>query len=83
MKLQTKIPQLGLDVERIMRIADGTKCLVTYDSDVRSAGFIADEEQIVFLTRSDGYIRLSQKDAEKLVTELSYILEDTERRTRN
>ena len=83
MKLQTKIPQLGLDVETIMRIAEGTKVLVTYDSDVRSAAYIADEDQIVFLTRRNGYIRLKMKDAEKVVKELSYIIEDAERRKRD
>ena len=83
MKLLTKIPPLGLDVETIMRVAEGQKALVTYDSDVKSAACIADENQVVFLTRWNGYIRLTLQDAEKVVKELLYIIEDAERRKRD
>lgn len=83
MKLLTKIPELALNHEQILRTAEGYKCLVTYDSDIHCSGYIADEDKIVFLTRRNGYVRLTHDDARELIEELSYILGDIERRTRD
>ena len=83
MKLMTKIPELALDQESILRTAEGYRCLVTYDSDIKCAGYIVDEDKIVFLTRRNGYIRLKPIEALKLIEELSYIIGDIERRSRN
>ena len=81
-KLMTKLPEIALDHECILRTAEGYRCLVTYDSDIKCSGYIADEDQIVFLTRRNGYIRLTLKEAALLIDELEYILEDIERRNR-
>lgn len=83
MKLLTKLPRMVIDTECILRKAEGIKELVTYDSDIYTAGYITDGIDIIVITRRGGYLRLNEEDIDSLILELAYILEDIKRRKRN
>ena len=83
MRPLTRLPRLCIDTEILLRKAEGMKDLVTYDSDIKSAGYITDGTDIVIATRRGGYLRLSERDIDSMILELAYIREDMERRKRN
>ena len=83
MELLTKLPRMVIDTECILRKAEGMKDLVTFDSDIKTAGYVTDGVDIVVITRRGGYLRLDEEDIDSLIIELAYIREDMERRKRN
>ena len=83
MKLLTRLPRLAIDTETILRKAEGMKDLVTFDSDIKTAGYVTDGIDVIVITRRGGYLMLDEKDIDSLILELAYIREDMERRKRN
>ena len=83
MKLLARLPRLAIDTETILRKAEGMKDLVTFDSDIKTAGYVTDGIDVIVITRRGGYLMLDEKDIDSLILELAYIREDMERRKRN
>ena len=77
-----RIPRISLALERIMTTAETYNDLVTYDSDIRGAGYVADDEEVLVITTRHGYLRLRQEEVPKLASEILYIAEEIERRRR-
>lgn len=78
-----KLPKLRIDIGRLMSHADLKKDLVTYDSDIRGAAYIADDRDILIVSSTRGYYRLRQSDVDKLIEELTWIRNEQERRSRD
>lgn len=83
MELLTRLPRLVIDTECILRKAEGMKDLVTFASDIKTAGYVTDGIDVIVITRRGGYLRLDEEDIDSLIIELAYIREDMERRKRN
>ena len=77
-----QIPKISLPVERLLTQAETYQDLVTYSSEIKGAGYIADGEGVLLITTRRGYLRLQEEDIEKLATELQYIAEEIRRRRR-
>ena len=78
-----KLPKLKIDKEEVMRLAEGIKGMYTYPSDIRGTGFITDNCRIVVVTTRKGYLVIDEEDVHTFMDELSYIVEENERRRRD
>lgn len=69
-----------LNVEAIARRAEAIPGVMVYASYLPSAYLIRHDEEVLIITRRNGYLRLDAEDIPSLIEELANTLEDTRRR---
>lgn len=74
-----KIPRLKINLSAVMNSADAQRDLLTYDSKIYGAGYATDKKEILIITGTRGYLRITNEEAEKLINELKYIIENNDR----
>lgn len=77
------LPRLRIDTAQVLQRAEAQRDLVTYPSAIRGVGYITDGTEVMAITSSGGYLRISAEKLIDLIEELQYINEDTERRKRD
>lgn len=80
MKVCTKIPKIKLDTEVIANRAEAIPDAMVYASDLPSAYLIRHDEEVLIVTRRNGYLMLDAEDISSLIEELANTLEDIRRR---
>lgn len=78
-----KIPRLRLDNESIMRNVDGCRDLVGYPSTLSGIDYATDGRDLLILSTRGGYLRMNAHLLKKFITELIWLEEDIERRSRD
>ena len=73
-----KIPKIKLNREQIARSAEALGAVV-YASSLPGAYLIRDDEEVIIITHSNGYLRLRKANIEDLIEELANIQEDMNR----
>lgn len=74
------LPNLKIDLQALLLFADSREHLVTYSSDIRGTGYIADEKGVVIASCTRGYYLIDEKDIDDLIEELSWIKSEINRR---
>lgn len=74
------IPKIHIDTEAIASRAEAIPGAMVYASDLPSAYLIRHDEEVLIITRRNGYLRLDAEDIPSLIEELANTLEDTRRR---
>ena len=77
------LPRIRLNVTEIMKRADGERDLVTFPSEIKGIGYITDEIDALIITTNGGYLRIDAKHLATLTSELIWISEEIERRSRD
>ncbi len=70
-----KIPMFSLSMERIMQRAENQNDLITVEYENGHYNFIADKDEIMIISRYDGYIRIPQEEVKDLISELDDVIE--------
>lgn len=83
MQKLTKIPRLRLDNSTIMRNVDGCRDLVGYPSILKGIDYATDGTDLLILSTTGGYLRMNAKLLKKFITELQWLEDDIERRSRD
>lgn len=83
MQKLTKIPRLRLDNYAIMRNVDGCRDLVGYPSILNGIDYATDGTDLLILSTTGGYLRMNAKLLKTFITELQWLEDDIERRSRD
>ena len=82
-KYLNKIPPLKLNLENILKTADGIRELISYDSIISGCGYVTDLKEALIVTRGRGYLRIRKDEIPNLIEELTFLEGDIERRSRD
>ena len=75
-----KLPTIKINLEQMLLLADKQDGVLTYHSDIPQLGYAASTESVLIITKRLGYIGIHEEDIETLISELTYIKEDMQRR---
>lgn len=73
-----KIPKFSLSLERIMVAADRNINLLTVDSENSNYKYISDKDEIMIISKYDGYLRIPLGEVKDLISELNDVIENVE-----
>lgn len=75
--------RISLDTEQILRKAEGKRDLVTFPSTMRGVGYVTDKQELLILSSTGGYLRISEAMLPKFIEELRWMNEEIDRRKRD
>lgn len=79
-KAEATIPSVSLDVNRILHKADSIDDTLTYESEQKGFAYVVNKDELLILSTSSGYLRMTYEELEEVRKEITGILEEVDRK---
>lgn len=79
-KAEATIPSINLNVNQILHKADSIDDTLTYESVKKGIAYVANKEEFLILSASNGYLRMTYEELEEVRKEIAGILEEVDRK---
>ncbi|MBF1173648.1 MAG: hypothetical protein HXL92_06720 [[Eubacterium] sulci] len=79
-KSTTTIPNINLNVNQILHKADSIDDTLTYESMQKGIAYVANKDEFLILSASNGYLRMTYAELEEVRKEITGILEEVDRK---
>ena len=79
-KSTTTIPSVVLNVNQILHKADAIDDTLTYESVKKGFAYVANKEEFLILSASNGYLRMTYEELGEVRKEITGILEEVDRK---
>lgn len=83
MKGLKELVRLRICVGAILRRAELRRDLTTFSSNIHGTGYVIDKTRALIVTTDNGYLIASKDDLPELISDLQYLYEEIERRSRD
>lgn len=79
-KSTTTIPSINLNVNQILHKADSIDDTLTYESEQKGFAYVVNKDELLILSTSSGYLRMTYEELETIRKETTGILEEVDRK---
>lgn len=79
-KSTTTIPSINLNVNQILHKADSIDDTLTYESEQKGFAHVVNKDELLILSTSSGYLRMTYEELEVIRKEITGILEEVDRK---
>lgn len=79
-KATTTIPSVVLNVNQILHKADAIDDTLTYESEQKGFAYVVNKDELLILSTSSGYLRMTYEELEEVRKEIAGILEEVDRK---
>jgi|GEM_PF-709343 hypothetical protein len=79
-KSTTTIPSVVLNVNQILHKADAIDDTLTYESEQKGFAYVVNKDELLILSTSSGYLRMTYEELETIRKEITGILEEVDRK---
>lgn len=79
-KSTTTIPSINLNVNQILHKADSIDDTLTYESEQKGFAYVVNKDELLILSTSSGYLRMTYEELETIRKEITGILEEVNRK---
>lgn len=79
-KSTTTIPSINLNVNQILHKADSIDDTLTYESEQKGFAYVVNKDELLILSTSSGYLRMTYEELEEVRKEITGILEEVDRK---
>lgn len=79
-KSTTTIPNINLNVNQILHKADAIDDTLTYESEQKGFAYVVNKDELLILSTSSGYLRMTYEELEVIRKEITGILEEVDRK---
>ncbi|WP_314922262.1 hypothetical protein [Mogibacterium diversum] len=79
-KSTTTIPSINLNVNQILHKADSIDDTLTYESEQKGFAYVVNKDELLILSTSSGYLRMTYEELETIRKEITGILEEVDRK---
>lgn len=79
-KSTTTIPSINLNVNQILHKADAIDDTLTYESEQKGFAYVVNKDELLILSTSSGYLRMTYEELETIRKEITGILEEVDRK---
>lgn len=79
-KSTTTIPSINLNVNQILHKADAIDDTLTYESEQKGFAYVVNKDELLILSTSSGYLRMTYEELEEVRKEIAGILEEVDRK---
>ena len=79
-KATTTIPSVVLNVNQILHKADAIDDTLTYESVKKGFAYVVNKDELLILSTSSGYLRMTYEELETIRKEITGILEEVDRK---
>lgn len=79
-KSTTTIPNINLNVNQILHKADAIDDTLTYESEQKGFAYVVNKYELLILSTSSGYLRMTYEELETIRKEITGILEEVDRK---
>ena len=79
-KAEATIPSINLNVNQILYKADSIDDTLTYESKQKGFAYAVNKDEILILSSSNGYLRMTYEELEVIRKEITGILEEVDRK---
>lgn len=79
-KSTTTIPSINLNVNQILHKADSIDDTLTYESEQKGFAYVVNKDELLILSTSSGYLRMTYEELEEVRKEIAGILEEVDRK---
>lgn len=79
-KATTTIPSVVLNVNQILHKADAIDDTLTYESEQKGFAYVVNKDELLILSTSSGYLRMTYEELETIRKEITGILEEVDRK---
>lgn len=79
-KATTTIPSVVLNVNQILHKADAIDDTLTYESEQKGFAYVVNKDELLILSASSGYLRMTYEELETIRKEITGILEEVDRK---
>lgn len=79
-KSTTTIPNINLNVNQILHKADSIDDTLTYESEQKGFAYVVNKDELLILSTSSGYLRMTYEELEVIRKEITGILEEVDRK---
>lgn len=79
-KSTTTIPSINLNVNQILHKADSIDDTLTYESEQKGFAYVVNKDELLILSTSSGYLRMTYEELETIRKEIAGILEEVDRK---
>lgn len=79
-KSTTTIPSINLNVNQILHKADSIDDTLTYESEQKGFAYVVNKDELLILSTSSGYLRMTYEELEVIRKEITGILEEVDRK---
>lgn len=79
-KATTTIPSVALNINQILHKADAIDDTLTYESEQKGFAYVVNKDELLILSTSSGYLRMTYEELETIRKEITGILEEVDRK---
>lgn len=79
-KSTTTIPSINLNVNQILHKADSIDDTLTYESEQKGFAYVVNKDELLILSTSSRYLRMTYEKLEVIRKEITGILEEVDRK---
>lgn len=79
-KSTTTIPSINLNVNQILHKTDSIDDTLTYESEQKGFAYVVNKDELLILSTSSGYLRMTYEELETIRKEITGILEEVDRK---
>lgn len=79
-KATTTIPSVVLNVNQILHKADAIDDTLIYESEQKGFAYVVNKDELLILSASSGYLRMTYEELETIRKEITGILEEVDRK---